>query len=82
MNVTYPGLGQIKPGSTLAYSEIQERPELVWKADPNSLYTMYMVNPDVPSRKEPEEAEWQHWTGFFSNLNSYFRLHVYLSFPQ
>ena len=38
-------------------------PKLKWKgADPNKFYTLFLVNPDVPSRDEPLEAEWQHWT--------------------
>ena len=65
LKVTYPKLGEVVPGSTLTYDEILQKPQLSWNVDPDTLYTLYMVNPDVPSREEPLEAEWQHWTGFF-----------------
>ena len=30
--------------------------------DPKALYTLYLVTPDVPSRFDPLESEWQLWS--------------------
>ena len=63
LKVHYPDHGPVHPGSTLTFDQVQQRPNLSWEnVSKNGLYTLYMVNPDVPSREEPVEAEWQHWT--------------------
>ena len=63
LDLSYPVKGPVKPGDTLTLDQVQEKPTLSWTVDnPTDLFTLYMVNPDVPSREEPSEAEWQHWT--------------------
>ena len=63
LEVSYANQDYVKPGSTLDINQVLEKPSLKWKnTDSKSLYTLYLVNPDVPSRDEPLEAEWQHWT--------------------
>lgn len=36
-------------------------PQVSWQADPNSLYTLIMTDPDVPSRRYPVNREFLHW---------------------
>jgi hypothetical protein len=63
LKIVYYQLQTLIPGSTLAKEEITNQPNIRWEnANSKSLYTLYLVNPDVPSRDEPLEAEWQHWT--------------------
>ena len=63
LQINYPGVGPVIPGSTLYLDEVQKKPKVKWaNVNKDAYYTLYFVNPDVPSRSFPIEAEWQHWT--------------------
>ena len=62
LQVEYNGIA-INPGDVLSKNQVVQKPEIRWRPiNESALYTLYLVNPDVPSRFEPYEAEWQHWT--------------------
>lgn len=49
-------------GNELTPTQVQHRPvEITWDVKPNTLYTLAMVDPDAPSRKEPTMGEVAHW---------------------
>ena len=33
----------------------------MWTAKPDTLYALFMMDPDAPSRKTPKKREWYHW---------------------
>ena len=60
--VSYPGLFPFAPGDSLAVSEAREIPSIrLEQASKDKLYTVAMVDPDAPSRKNPRAAQWLHW---------------------
>ena len=62
LQVTYNGKA-VHPGDVLFKNQVVQKPDIRWRPlNKSALYTLYLVNPDVPSRFEPYEAEWQHWT--------------------
>uniref|UniRef100_A0A8D9EX51 OV-16 antigen n=1 Tax=Cacopsylla melanoneura TaxID=428564 RepID=A0A8D9EX51_9HEMI len=48
-------------GNELKPDDLKEAPQVSWKADADSYYTLVMTDPDAPSRKEPKAREWRHW---------------------
>ncbi|CAB4056836.1 PEBP1 [Lepeophtheirus salmonis] len=57
------GQGPVATGATLSRASIEKVPRLEWNLEKGEqLYTVFIVNPDVPNRREPIEAEWQHMT--------------------
>jgi len=62
LEVSYPGLYPLAPGDSLAVSEAREIPSIrLQEASKDKLYTIAMVDPDAPSRKNPRAAQWLHW---------------------
>lgn len=48
-------------GAELTPTIVQFVPKIEWDADPNELYTLLMVDPDAPSRAEPQLRSVKHW---------------------
>lgn len=48
-------------GVELTPTQVKDQPSVKWKAEQGSFYTLAMVDPDAPSRKDPKMREWQHW---------------------
>merc|ERR1712080_321771 len=62
LEVSYPGLFPLAPGDSLVGSEAREIPSIrLEEASKGKLYTVAMVDPDAPSRKNPRAAQWLHW---------------------
>merc|ERR1712080_795662 len=62
LEVSYPGLFPLAPGDSLAVSEAREIPSIrLEEASKGKLYTVAMIDPDAPSRKNPRAAQWLHW---------------------
>jgi len=62
LEVTYPGLFPLAPGDSLAVSEAKKIPSIrLEEASKEQLFTVAMVDPDAPSRKNPRAAQWLHW---------------------
>ncbi|KAK7475359.1 hypothetical protein BaRGS_00033377 [Batillaria attramentaria] len=61
LTVKYPGGISLTPGMVLTPTQVKDKPEVSFEADPNSFYTLLMHDPDAPSRAEPTAGEIQHW---------------------
>lgn len=62
LEVSYPSLYPLSPGDTLTISEARKMPSVrLESASKDKLYTVAMVDPDAPSRKNPRAAQWIHW---------------------
>lgn len=48
-------------GNELTTAATTKQPTLDWPADSDAFYTVTMVDPDAPSRKEPSNREYRHW---------------------
>jgi len=73
LKVEYPGNVSVDLGNTLSIAKTQEQPRVQFEEsidifsalnvtkNEGSLYTLAMVDPDAPSRKNPRAAQWNHW---------------------
>lgn len=43
-------------------TQAKEKPQVVWRAEPGSYYTLVKTDPDAPSRVNPIFREIRHWT--------------------
>ncbi|CAG2118417.1 unnamed protein product [Medioppia subpectinata] len=55
-----PGL-EVKYGNELTPTQVKVQPVVEWPADKDSYYTLAMVDPDAPSRKDPMFGQYKHW---------------------
>uniref|UniRef100_A0AC35TX39 Phosphatidylethanolamine-binding protein n=1 Tax=Rhabditophanes sp. KR3021 TaxID=114890 RepID=A0AC35TX39_9BILA len=51
----------VQPGQTLSTRNLKNAPRFNIKADPESTFTLAMIDPDNLSREKPTVAEWLHW---------------------
>uniref|UniRef100_A0A1A9ZJB8 Odorant-binding protein A5 n=1 Tax=Glossina pallidipes TaxID=7398 RepID=A0A1A9ZJB8_GLOPL len=61
LKVEYPGNLLVGMGKEFTPTQTKDEPHLVWVADPNEFYTIYMGNPDAPFTNDPYWSEWLHW---------------------
>merc|ERR1719350_91919 len=62
LQVEFPETGPVGLGDTLQVSKTSSKPSVSFPgADSGQLYTIAMVDPDAPSRKNPRAAQWNHW---------------------
>uniref|UniRef100_A0A0N5AG79 Phosphatidylethanolamine-binding protein n=1 Tax=Syphacia muris TaxID=451379 RepID=A0A0N5AG79_9BILA len=59
--VSYDNGAEADCGNTLKPVQVQNVPKVTWEADPSSLYTLILTDPDAPSRANPKFREWHHW---------------------
>ncbi|ENN74880.1 hypothetical protein HUJ04_007282 [Dendroctonus ponderosae] len=59
--ITYPSGAKANMGKILTPTQVSGQPTIKWNSDPNSFYTIVMVDPDAPSRANPFMREWNHW---------------------
>uniref|UniRef100_A0A8D8AUJ0 Phosphatidylethanolamine-binding protein homolog F40A3.3 n=1 Tax=Culex pipiens TaxID=7175 RepID=A0A8D8AUJ0_CULPI len=59
--VTYPSGAEASLGNELTPTQVKDQPTVSWEADPKSLYTLILTDPDAPSRANPKMREWRHW---------------------
>ncbi|ETN62606.1 phosphatidylethanolamine-binding protein [Anopheles darlingi] len=59
--ITYPSGVSVEAGKELRPTQVKDQPKVEWTADPNAFYTLFMVDPDAPNRKEPKFREIGHW---------------------
>lgn len=55
--VKYDSGVSVNQGNELTPTQVKDVPKVEWNADPSSLYTLCMTDPDAPSRKEPTYRE-------------------------
>jgi hypothetical protein len=48
---------RIETGATVSLKDLRKTPKFHWKSDPNKLYSLFVLNPDVPSRREAFEVK-------------------------
>ncbi|KAJ8952507.1 hypothetical protein NQ318_003303 [Aromia moschata] len=60
LEVKYPEVA-VNEGNVLKPVQVKSPPQVSWKYDENSLYTLCMTDPDAPSRIKPTAREWHHW---------------------
>ncbi|XP_072154920.1 protein D3 isoform X1 [Bemisia tabaci] len=61
VEVTY-GKNIVDFGNNLTDSDIRNEPTHVsWPAEKDSLYTLMLIGPDIPTHENPEDKECQHW---------------------
>ncbi len=51
----------IKYGEELSFDLTQNKPSLTFDKKNNKLYTIIMIDPDAPSRKNPTKKYYLHW---------------------
>ncbi|CAH1156113.1 unnamed protein product [Phaedon cochleariae] len=61
VQVSYPSGVKVDLGNELTPTQVKDDPSLKWNGDQDTLYTVAMVDPDAPSRKEPTLREVLHW---------------------
>ncbi|XP_018790299.1 PREDICTED: phosphatidylethanolamine-binding protein homolog F40A3.3-like [Bactrocera latifrons] len=61
LQVTYPSGVEVELGKELTPTQVKDQPTVRWEAEDNALYTLFMVDPDAPSRAEPIYREILHW---------------------
>uniref|UniRef100_A0AC34QJD1 Phosphatidylethanolamine-binding protein n=1 Tax=Panagrolaimus sp. JU765 TaxID=591449 RepID=A0AC34QJD1_9BILA len=60
LNVTFEGI-QVQPGMEISPRNLKNAPRVTLKVDPESTFSLVMIDPDNLSRKNPSVAEWLHW---------------------
>jgi len=62
MKVHYGSKGDVQLGNELFIKETQHPPKVHWTSGKSTeKYTLMMVDPDAPSRENPEFRCWLHW---------------------
>ncbi|XP_065171235.1 protein D3-like isoform X1 [Atheta coriaria] len=60
LSVTF-GEHKVELGNELTPTQVKNAPTVQWEGEKNTYYTLAMVDPDAPSRKEPKFREVNHW---------------------
>lgn len=60
LNVMFNGV-QISPGQEVPVHHLKNAPRVTLNVDPESTFSIVMIDPDNLSRKNPSVAEWLHW---------------------
>ncbi|KAK6766887.1 hypothetical protein RB195_026261 [Necator americanus] len=61
LDITCEGGVKIAVGNELSPKSCPTKPTLNWNSSPNELYTVIMMDPDAPSRKDPFLRDYLHW---------------------
>lgn len=48
-------------GEVLTPTIAQDQPQVHWTVEDGKFYTVFMIDPDAPSRANPSKREWFHW---------------------
>ncbi|KAL3280711.1 hypothetical protein HHI36_003947 [Cryptolaemus montrouzieri] len=59
----------LTPGQVLMPTKVKNMPELEWIDDETALYTICMIDPDAPSRKDHRFREFLHWLVVNATMN-------------
>lgn len=52
---------EVKPGCELLPQQLVKEPSVNWKCERNSYYFLCMLDPDMPSRRNPTYRHWLNW---------------------
>lgn len=61
IQVTYPSNAKVQQGNVLTPTQVKDLPKFEFDAQADQLYTLAMVDPDAPSRKDPKFREILHY---------------------
>lgn len=61
IQVSYDSGVKVNQGAELTPTQVKDLPKFSYNAKPGKLYTLAMVDPDAPSRKEPKLREILHF---------------------
>jgi len=60
MEISY-GNNKVSDGTELTPAQSHEKPKVSWPHKETTFYTLFMTDPDAPSRAEPSFREFMHW---------------------
>jgi len=60
LNVVFAGI-PVEPGKEFGINHLKNAPRITLQVDPESTFSVVMIDPDNLSRKNPSVAEWLHW---------------------
>jgi len=60
IQITYPSAA-VNHGNELQPKMVNSKPTVSWNTKLGQMYTLAMVDPDAPSRENPEKREFLHW---------------------
>lgn len=61
VKVSYPNGVNANLGNELTPTQVKDKPQLSWEAEKGAYYTLLMIDPDAPSRKDRSMGEILHW---------------------
>ncbi|XP_053617220.1 protein D2-like [Plodia interpunctella] len=61
LRVMYPSGVEVAEGKELKVDDVIGYPVLTWNAEEDEFYTVMLVDPDYPSRREPYARSFVHW---------------------
>lgn len=61
LEISYENNVTVDKGRELTPTQVKSEPKINFTANPTAWYTICMVDPDAPSRKEPTFREILHW---------------------
>lgn len=61
IQVIYTSGIKVEQGKELTPTQVKDQPQFEYEAKPDELYTLAMVDPDAPSRKDPKYREVLHY---------------------
>lgn len=61
IQIGYPSGARVNYGNELTPTQVKDEPKVSFDAKADQLYTLAMVDPDAPSRKEPKFREILHF---------------------
>lgn len=61
INVKYPSGVSVKLGNEATPTQVKDQPDIKYNSKPNGLYSLFMIDPDAPSRTDPKMAQILHY---------------------
>lgn len=59
--MSYPSDVHVQLDNELTPTQVKDIPRVIWNAEKGVYYTLMMIDPDAPTRKNPELGEVRHW---------------------
>ncbi|SAM03475.1 hypothetical protein [Absidia glauca] len=61
LGVEYQGGLQVTMGNFLTPAQTAKSPHIRFQGDPDSTYTLMLIDPDAPTIADPKWGPWRHW---------------------
>lgn len=59
--VSYPNEVSVELGNILRPAQVKDVPTVSWEAEDGAYYSLVMMDPDAPSRRNPKNGQYRHW---------------------